>query len=104
MFFGYLFMSLAADIGIGVLLTPMFIIAFTPNISRDGVTATVAGAILILSPLLCMYATIIRALSVFGVRSRFLERESMTGKDILIILAGYAAVLAVFLGAYLGKP
>ncbi|KAH0565280.1 hypothetical protein GP486_001330 [Trichoglossum hirsutum] len=89
-------------LGITVILTPMILIVSIPDISKGAVLVIVAVALAILSSLLGVYAAFVETLSVLGVQLSIFKNESMSGKDILMIVAAYSAVLIVFIGAYIG--
>jgi hypothetical protein len=87
------------SIGIGTLLVPMLLILLNPDWSKGAVVGIVIGSLAYLSICLLIYSVYFGFLDVFGLSAA--GREVMSGKEILGYLAAYAAVLFVFVGAYL---
>jgi len=105
---GYLVTLLLTTIRFAVLIVPMNLILFIPGLSRAVVVIIVSVALLILLGTLQLYRLLIlklEAMSTLRITPWSLELhgwfEPMSGKGIVGIVGVYAAVLFVFLGAYL---
>ena len=94
------FDPLLTSFGITNLLVPMMLILFIPNLSRGAVVGIVLGALILLSISLHYYSITVQWCEAMG-WPMFVPREAMTGMEIFGNLAAYAAVLFVFVGAYL---
>lgn len=91
---------LLTSFGITTLLVPMLLILFIPNLSKGAVVGIVLGALILLSITLHYYSILVQWFEATG-WPMFEPRSAMTGKEIFGNLAAYAAVLFVFVGAYL---
>jgi len=90
---------LLTSLGITTLLFPMVLILFTPDLSKGAVVGIIIGSLAALSITLHSYSFYLQFLDVFGMP--IANREIMSGKEIMGNLAAYAAILFVFIGAYL---
>jgi hypothetical protein len=99
-FGGLVFGPIAADIGITTLLVPMLLIFFIPDLSKGALVGIIIGSLALLSFFLNTYSVCLTFLDVL-LGFPFASREVISGKEILGYLAAYAAVLFVFVGAYL---
>jgi hypothetical protein len=96
-----LFDPVLTSFGITALLVPMMLILFIPNLSKGAVVGIVLGALILLSVSLHYYTIMVQWFEAIGWPLFVEPRGAMTGKEIFGNLAAYAAVLFVFVGAYL---
>jgi hypothetical protein len=85
--------------GIIILLLPMLLILFIPELSKGAAVGIIVGSLAALSVGLNSYSFYLQFLDAIGMP--IANREIMSGKEIMGNLAAYAAVLFVFIGAYL---
>jgi hypothetical protein len=90
---------LLTSLGIMTLLLPMVFILFIPELSKGAAVGIIAGSLAILSISLHSYSIYLQFLDAMNMPIP--NREIMSGKEIMGNLAAYAAVLFVFIGAYL---
>lgn len=95
-----IFDPLLTSFGITTLLVPMMLILFVPDLSKGAVVGIVLGALILLSVSLHYYSAMVQWFEAIG-WPMFEPRGAMTAKEIFGNLAAYAAVLFVFVGAYL---
>jgi hypothetical protein len=98
-FGGLVFGPILTSLGIITLLVPMLLILFIPDLSKGALVGIIIGSLAMLSICLNSYSVYFAFLDVLGFPMA--GREVMSGKEILGYLAAYAAVLFVFVGAYL---
>lgn len=90
---------LLTSLGIMTLLLPMVLILFVPEFSKGAAVGVIVGSLTALSISLHSYSFYLQFLDALGMP--IANREIMSGKEIMGNLAAYAAVLFVFIGAYL---